>query len=432
MASYSTHQKYPEKFEDETKKAFVEQPAQMKLLIVVDKLLTGFDAPPATFLYIDKSMKDHGLFQAICRVNRLDGEDKDFGYIIDYKDLFKSLNRAVKDYTSGAFDGYDKKDVGGLLKDRIQSAKVKLTDSLENIRTLCEPVKPPKETIDYMDFFCGDSEKPEELENTAQRRVALYKLTSALVRDYANLANEMAEAGYTRNESERIKKEVEYYENVKTEIKLASGDYIDLKAYEPAMRYLIDTYIDAEESKKVSAFDDLTIIDLIVRNGADAIDRLPEGISKNEKATAEVIENNVRRLIIEEKPTNPKYYERMSLLLQEIVRDRKDKSVDYARYLEKIVELIRNVKNPSGMITYPKSIDSKSKRSLYDNLGNNEEAALKVDEAIRKNKPDGWRGNRIKERTVRLAIKRALEECDIDDEAQVELVLALARNQNEY
>ena len=74
----------------------------MKLLIVVDKLLTGFDAPPATYLYIDKEMRDHGLFQAICRVNRLDGDDKEYGYIIDYKDLFKSLEGAVHDYTSGA------------------------------------------------------------------------------------------------------------------------------------------------------------------------------------------------------------------------------------------------------------------------------------------------------------------------------------------
>ena len=71
----------------------------MKLLIVVDKLLTGFDAPSATYLYIDKQMQDHGLFQAICRVNRLDGEDKEYGYIIDYKDLFRSLEQSIKDYT---------------------------------------------------------------------------------------------------------------------------------------------------------------------------------------------------------------------------------------------------------------------------------------------------------------------------------------------
>ena len=117
LQKYETYQKmieyysgiYPdiktEGFEKVIKDKFVKEPGQMKLLIVVDKLLTGFDAPSATYLYIDKSMQDHGLFQAICRVNRLDGEDKDYGYIIDYKDLFKSLDKAVKDYTSNAFEG---------------------------------------------------------------------------------------------------------------------------------------------------------------------------------------------------------------------------------------------------------------------------------------------------------------------------------------
>src|SRR6185312_12604418 len=94
-----------DQFEKDVKEKFVNDPGQMRLLIVVDKLLTGFDAPPATYLYIDKSMKDHGLFQAICRVNRLDGDDKDYGYIVDYRDLFNSLESAIKDYTSGALDG---------------------------------------------------------------------------------------------------------------------------------------------------------------------------------------------------------------------------------------------------------------------------------------------------------------------------------------
>ena len=109
-----------EEFEKAVKKKFIDEPGQMKLLIVVDKLLTGFDAPPATYLYIDKQMQDHGLFQAICRVNRLDGDDKEYGYIIDYKDLFKSLEGAVSDYTSGALDGYDKEDVAGLLTNRLE------------------------------------------------------------------------------------------------------------------------------------------------------------------------------------------------------------------------------------------------------------------------------------------------------------------------
>ena len=109
-----------EQFEQEVKRRFVNEPGQMKLLIVVYKLLTGFDAPSATYLYIDKKMQDHGLFQAICRVNRLDGEDKEYGYIVDYKDLFRSLEGAIKDYTGEAFERYDREDVEGLLKDRFE------------------------------------------------------------------------------------------------------------------------------------------------------------------------------------------------------------------------------------------------------------------------------------------------------------------------
>src|SRR5213592_2850726 len=138
-----------EEFELAAKKKFIDEPGQMKLLIVVDKLLTGFDAPPATYLYIDKNMQDHGLFQAICRVNRLDGDDKEYGYIIDYKDLFESLEDAVDDYTSGALDGYDKEDVAGLLEDRLDKGKERLAEALEAIRALCEPVEVPKDQAAY-------------------------------------------------------------------------------------------------------------------------------------------------------------------------------------------------------------------------------------------------------------------------------------------
>ena len=108
-----------ETYEEQAKDLFKKQPANMKLLMVVDKLLTGFDAPACTYLYIDKSMQDHGLFQAICRTNRLDGEDKDFGYIVDYKDLFKKVENAIAVYTSEL----DHSDGGAspeiLLKDRL-------------------------------------------------------------------------------------------------------------------------------------------------------------------------------------------------------------------------------------------------------------------------------------------------------------------------
>src|SRR5437016_2094618 len=227
----------------------------MKLLIVVDKLLTGFDAPPATYLYIDKQMRDHGLFQAICRVNRLDGDDKEYGYIIDYKDLFKSLEGAVHDYTSGAFDAYDKEDVAGLLEDRLGKARGRLEEALEAVRALCEPAEAPRDQQAYFRYFSSkDHGNAEQLKKNEPQRLSLYKLTAALVRAYAEIASEMAEAGHGQAEAAAIKTDVTFYENLRNEMKLHSGDAIDLKRYEPAMRHLIDAYIHAEMSEKVSAF----------------------------------------------------------------------------------------------------------------------------------------------------------------------------------
>ncbi len=135
-------------FEEEVKKRFINEPARMKLLIVVEKLLTGFDAPSLTYLYIDKKMQDHELFQAVCRVNRLDGEDKDFGCIIDYSDLFDSLQEAHSDYTNGAFENYEKEDIQGLISNKAQKIKKKLEEARGQLRSLCESVKDPKNETD--------------------------------------------------------------------------------------------------------------------------------------------------------------------------------------------------------------------------------------------------------------------------------------------
>ena len=399
-----------EEFELTVKKKFIEEPGQMKLLIVVDKLLTGFDAPPATYLYIDKEMRDHGLFQAICRVNRLDGDDKKYGYIVDYKDLFKSLEGAVQDYTSGALDGYDKEDVAGLLEDRLSKAKEQLEDALEQVRALCEPVEVPKDQAAYLRYFSSkESGNAEQLKANEPQRLSLYKLTASLVRAYSNLASEMTEAGYSEAQAEAIKKEVTFYENLRSEVKLHSGDAIDLKQYEPAMRHLIDAYIRAEPTEKVSAFDDLSLVQLIVERGADALKALPEGIRKNKEAVAEAIENNVRRLIIDESPINPKYYERMSKLLDALIAQRKHEALDYAAYLAKIVELTKQVQSGLGGAAYPKLLDTSAKRALYDNFGKIEAFALQVDQAVRAASQDDWRSNPFKVKKLRGAIKIAVE-----------------------
>jgi type I restriction enzyme R subunit len=400
-----------DEFETIVKEKFVHEPGQMKLLIVVDKLLTGFDAPPATYLYIDKQMRDHGLFQAICRVNRLDGDDKEYGYVVDYKDLFKSLEGAVHDYTSGALDGYDQEDVAGLLEDRLDTARQRLEETREAVKALCEPVEPPRDTAAYLRYFCAvHSGNADELKENEPKRLALYRHVAAFVRAYANLANELPEAGYGPTEIAELKAEVEHYESVRMEVKLASGDYIDLKMYEPAMRHLIDTYIRADESEKVSAFDDLSLIQLIVERGTDAVDALPEGIRKKQESVAETIENNVRKLIIDEHPINPKYYDRMSELLDALIEQRRHDALEYQQYLEKIVELTKQIADPSRGEAYPTTMNTAAKRSLYDNLGKSESLALAVDAAVRAHAQADWRGSVIKTRMVRNAIRDALEQ----------------------
>jgi type I restriction enzyme R subunit len=379
-------------------------------------------------------MRDHGLFQAICRVNRLDGDDKDYGYIVDYQDLFKSLEQSIHDYTAGALDGYDKKDVEGLLSDRIEKARERLEEAREVIKALCEPVDAPKDTMAYIRYFCTkNSADQDALKENEPKRIALYKLTASLIRAFANLANELPEAGYTSQEIAQIKREVDYYEKVRTEIKMSSSDYIDLKMYEPAMRHLIDTYIRAEESKKISAFDDIPLIKLIVERGIGALNDLPQGIVNNKEAMAETIENNLRRVIIDERPTNPVYYDKMSEVLDALIQQRLDKAQDYEQYLATIVELAGRVQNQTGGTAYPQSLNTLAKRALYDTLAsystieNSEQLANTLDAAIKRTKKDSWRHNRIKEKEVLNAIRQ-----NLPDESVANAIFEIVKQQNEY
>jgi type I restriction enzyme R subunit len=254
----------------------------------------------------------------------------------------------------------------------------------------------------------------------------------SLMRAYANIADEMKEAGYSNKETESIKTDIKYFENLRKEIQLASGDYIDLKKYEPAMRHLIDSYIGAEESRILANFDDLSLVELLIEKGEDALKDFPKNMRDDKDAMAEAIENNLRKVIIEESPTNPMYYEKMSILLDELIKLRKAKTLEYEKYLEKIIEISGKVKKPSTVKDYPIALDSNSKRALYDNLGKNEALAITLNDKILSTKKDGWRDNIQKSKAVRIAIQVALGAYGISDEKEVHRIFDLVKNQNEY
>ena len=415
-------------YEDWAKDLFKREPANMKLLIVVDKLLTGFDAPTCTYLYIDKSMQDHGLFQAICRTNRLDGEDKDFGYVVDYKDLFKKVESAIAVYTSELDDSAGGADPQVLMQDRLSKGRERLDNALEALAMLCEPVEPPKGELQYIHYFCGNTEIPADLKEHEPQRVALYKATVALVRAYANIADEMEGAGYSEAEHTHIKHKLDEYLKLREIIRKASGETLDLKAYEADMRHLIDTYIEADEPRKISPFDGMSLLELIVKTDiANAINNLPDGLKSNKEAVAETIENNVRSKIIKEHLNDPAYYEKMSALLDEIINARKAKAIEYEEYLKRIAELAKRVEAGQGDET-PQSLNTPGLRTLYNNLNQNEELALKIDGVVKQVRPDAWRGIQTRE----LVIKGALNEI-LQDEAEVERIfLIIFEHKGEY
>ncbi|QLN74870.1 type I restriction endonuclease subunit R [Citrobacter freundii] len=418
-------------FEKEVKQRFIKESGQMRLLIVVDKLLTGFDAPSATYLYIDKKMADHNLFQAICRVNRLDGEDKEYGYIVDYKDLFRSLEKTVQDYTAEAFDGYDKEDVAGLLKDRLQQAKIDLDGALDAVRTLCEPVKMPRNQLDYQHYFCGESGASiEQISEKEALRLTLYQSVAKLIRAFTNLAGELTDAGYSEQQAAQIRIDVEFYTKVRDEIKIASGDFVDMKQFEPGMRQMLDLWVDADPSETLMDFEELGLLELIIERGEEALDGLPADMRGNQEAMAEAIENNVRRTIVDENPVNPKYYEKMSVLLDELIALRRQQAISYQEYLEHVRELAKQVKHPQSgsKSTYPASIDTLAKKALFDNLGQDEVLVTKIDTAVRHTKKADWYGDRFKEREISFAIAEEIKGYSVT----VADVMALVKAQKEY
>ena len=441
-----------ETYEDNAKKLFKEQPANMKLLVVVDKLLTGFDAPSCTYLYIDKSMQDHGLFQAICRVNRLDGDDKDFGYIVDYKDLFKKVAEAIAVYTSELDHSAGGTVPEIVLHDRLTKGRERLENALETVALLCEPVAPPKSELEHIHYFCGNSEVPSELAEREPQRVALYKATVALVRAYANISDDLVLAGYNAHEIDHIKKDLSRALDLREIIRKASGETIDLKAYEADMRHLIDTYIEADAPRKTSPFDGMTLLELVEKSGiVDAINSLPSGIRNNHSAIAETIANNVRRKIIKEHLNDPAYYDRMSKLLEEILADLRAKRLDYEGYLKRIADLAKHVQRGQAEDTPEPLRHSPGLRALYNNLfGPNEPApagefrepratyeiagnprlslALAIDKAVKLARHDDWRGHQPKENEIKRAMLPLLNN-DVQD---VERIFLIIKQQREY
>ena len=314
-----------------------------------------------------------------------------------------------------------------MIQDRLTKGREKLDKALEELSLICEPVKSPKDSISYIRYFCGNPEIEDDLKKNEVKRTALYKSAAELVRSYANIADDLDLAGFTNEEKQTLEKEVNHYISLREEIRKASGESLDLKTYEADMRHLIDTYIQAEDSRVISDFGEMSLLDIIVKTGIeDAIGTLPKGIKENQRAVAETIENNVRQKIIREHLIDPAFYEEMSNLLKEIIKERNEKAINYEKYLSKIAALI-NMVNVGRDQELPTEIRTNAQRALYNNLNKDLDLAIRIDEKILEVKPDDFRGNEQKERVIKGAIYGIVK-----DVIEVERIYGIVKQQRDY
>jgi type I restriction enzyme, R subunit len=433
-------------YEDEAKRRFIEEPANLKLLIVVSKLLTGFDAPSCTYIYLDNELRDHNLFQAICRTNRLDGDDKDYGYIVDFKELFGDVQEAIAVYSSDELD--IDKGCGGdnnvKLKDWLVEGKKQLDAGREALRYLCAPVPPPREMEQYLHYFCGDASDANALADTEPLRVSFYKAVATFVRAYAAIAENLTDAGYPDAEVTALKKEVQFYSDTRAAIKKHSGEELDINPYEADMRHLLNTYVQADPASDLGNLSSLSLTELIVETGIhDAIARkLNEKGKLSRNAIAEGIISNVRITIIRNQLTDPKFYKEMSKLLDDLIQQSRADTEAYEAFLGKAEDLVKRMAqkdtggHPARLNGYPGAI------VLFNNLAGiptmsfqcptDEDGkamlALQLDLAMREKAPAGWKGDDTREKQVLNALFPIMSR----DREATQAIFEIIKNQPGY
>jgi type I restriction enzyme R subunit len=270
------------------------------------------------------------------------------------------------------------------------------------------------------------------------------------MRAYASIADSLAEAGFSAAEGKALARELDGAVELREIIRRASGETLDLKAYEADMRHLIDAYIKADEARKISAFGEMGLVDLIVKSGIGAaIASLPERIRGNRDAVAEVITNNVRSRIMREHLHDPAFYDRMSTLLAEVLADLKARRIDYEEFLKRMAAVAAQVCAGEAEDTPEPLKQSPGLRALYNTLaaapassgrvaepkadyGTTEvdpvlELAQQIHARLLGSAPDGWRGVLPKEQEI----KRLIYEV-VQDTTLVEIVFPVVKARSEY
>lgn len=322
MAKYGNDQKY----QDSIINAF-KHSDDPEILIVVDKLLTGFDAPRNTVLYLDKRLKEHNILQAIARVNRL-FEGKDYGLIIDYRGIFGELNDAIDTYAALENEGFDKEDIEGSLTDVSEEIRL-LQQRHTNTWEVFKDVGNQKD-LEAMQRHL----EPEDRRQRFYETLSLFAKTLQLALANAKFQDETPEAKVNR-----YKNDLKYFLNLRTAVKQRYGEAVDYSSYEIQIRNMVNKYIGAD-----------AVTQLIAPVNVFAIDEFEKEIEAIEGDTgkADAIASRMKKTITEKMEEDPALYKRLSQLIDEAIAEHRAKRLSDMEYLKKIRKALDELRGKSG------------------------------------------------------------------------------------
>ena len=344
MRQYANEEDYL----DKVKGGFIDGD-EIELLIVVDKLLTGFDAPRAAVLYVDKGLKEHDLLQAIARVNRLH-PGKDFGLIVDYRGLLGNLDHALTSYA--ALSGFDEIDLFDAVRD-IKSEIAKVKTYYSHLEDLFKTVRNKEDTEEYQ-VFLGDKDKRQEFYDLLSQFARSLKLT---------LSSDKTDEIITSDELATYKESMKFYSDLRKSIKIRYQEVVDFGKYEKQMQKLLDTYISANEVNQLTK---------LVNIFEDGFNKELERVV-GDNAKADTILSAVSRVITEKRELNPMYYDKMSQKIEDVIQKYRDKRLseeDKLKYANDIRAMLMSHEALGASSTqYPDEIKNSScARALYENL----------------------------------------------------------------
>jgi type I restriction enzyme, R subunit len=269
-------------------------------------------------------------------------------------------------------------------------------------------VAQPQEMEQYLRYFCGDADDPNALTVTEPLRISFYKAVVAFLRAYAAIAQNLAEAGYSDSEIAALEQETKFYSDIREAIKKHSGEELDIKPYEADMRHLINTYIQADPAADLGNLNSLTLTELIIETGIhDAIARkLNQQGKLSKNAIAEGIINNVRKTIIREQLTDPRFYEELSKLLDDLIKQKRDDTATYEQFLKQAEALVMRLARkrpdagipaalhgrPEAIVLFNNLATIPAKTFQYPRADEDRAAlALELDRVMREQAPAGWK-----------------------------------------